>query len=130
MARRRSLCLSWERILPGYLLALVAATAAVDYLPFSMFRLSLLAVMLGIFYVIAIPVLVMAFLRAGLAVARALMGLGRRLLLGTDQNSGSQGVGKPQPLRKDLKSLRTNAAPWDQWIDGFWGDNRDADAQR
>jgi hypothetical protein len=118
MARRPSFCISRERILPGYLLALVAATAAVDYLPFSIVRLSLLAVMLGIFYVIVLPVLVMAYLRAGLAVSRALLSLGRRLFLGDVHKAAWRRRIRPLPSKNDKEPHGNDDVLWDWWIDG------------
>jgi hypothetical protein len=83
----------------GYLLALFAATAGVVYFPFSIVSLGLLFVVVGAFFVVAIPVIVFAYLLLAIAVARALTGLGRRLLLGTVQDSGAQPIGKPCPLQ-------------------------------
>src|SRR6516165_1084745 len=92
MARRRSSWLSPARILPGYLLALFAATAGVVCFPFSIVSLGLLFVVVGAFFVVAILVIVMAYVFMAIAVTRAFMGLGRRLLFGSDQYSLAQGI--------------------------------------
>ena len=115
-----SLHLSPARIVIGYILVLFVATAGVVVFPFSLISLSLFFIVVGTFFVVAITVIVMAYLFMAIAVARALMGFSRRLLVGTDQNSGSQEIGKPCPLRKDPESQGTDDGLWDRWIDGFW----------
>ncbi len=120
MARRFSFWLSPAGIVIGDLLALFAATAGVVSFPFSSISLGLLFVVVGAFFVVAIPVIVLAYLLMAMTVARALMGLARRLLLGTDQHSGAQLIGKPCPLQEDLEPQGTDLGLWDRWIDGFW----------
>ena len=119
MARRASFWLSPAGILPGYLLALFAATAGVVCFPFSIVTLSLFMVMVGVFFVVAIPVIVLAYLFLTITISRAIMSLGRRLFFGTDQNSGSQRITESCPSQKDLESQGTDAGLWDRWIDGF-----------
>jgi hypothetical protein len=115
---RFSFLLSPAGIAIGYVLALFAATAGVVVFPFSSISLGLLVVMVGAFFIVAIPVIVMTYLFMTIAVARALMGLARRLLYGSDQNSGWQSVSKPSPLEKDLEPQGTDTGLWDRWIDG------------
>jgi hypothetical protein len=71
----------------------------------------------GTFLLVAIPVIVMTYLFFAIAFSRALLGLGRRLLCGADQNSGWQR--KPYPLQKDVEPEATDAGLWDRWIDGL-----------
>jgi hypothetical protein len=119
MARQSSFWLSPAGFVIGYLLALFAATAGVACFPFSILSLGLLFVVVGVFFVVAIPVIVMAYLHMTMTVARALMGLGRRLLIGDVQDSGAQLKGKTCSLQTDLESQECNAGLWDRWIDGF-----------
>ena len=107
-------------IVIGYLLALFAATAGVVAFPFSTLVLGLLFVVVGVFFVVAIPVIVMAYLFLTITFSRAIMSLGRRLLFGADQDSESQRTGKPSLLQKDLETQGTDAGLWDRWIDGSW----------
>jgi hypothetical protein len=102
----------------GYLLAPFAATAGVASFPFSIASLGLLFVVVGAFFVVAIPVIVMAYLLMTIALVRALMGLGRRLLFGVGQDFALPKGGKPS-LQASLEIQRTDAALWDRWIDGF-----------
>jgi hypothetical protein len=118
MVRRFSFWLSPAGIVLGYLLGLFAATAGVVCFPFSIITLSLMFIVVGLFFVVAIPVIVFAYLFMTIVVARALMGLGRRLLLGTVQDSGAQLIGKPRPIQKDLETQGTDSGLWDRWIDG------------
>jgi hypothetical protein len=118
MARRRLSWLSPARILPGYLLALFAATAGGVCFPFSIVSLGLLFVVLGAFFVVAVPVIVFAYLFMAITFSRAVMRLGRRLLFGSDQNSLAQGKGKPCPSEKDLVSQGTDPVLWDRSLDG------------
>jgi hypothetical protein len=46
------------------------------------------------------------------------MGLGRRLLFGTDQNSGSPRLSKLWPVQKTVELDRADTGVWDRWIDG------------
>jgi hypothetical protein len=118
MARRSSIWSSPAGIVLGYLLALFAATAAVVSFPFSSISLGLLFVVVGAFFLVAVPVIVMAYLLMTIALARALMGLGRRLLFGAVQDCGTQRTIKPCPFQKDMEPPATAAGLWDQWIDG------------
>ena len=102
----------------GYLFALFAATAVVVAFPFSTLVLGLLFVVVGVFFIVAVPVIVMAYVFLTITISRAIMSLSRRLLFGADQTSESQRTGKPSLLQKDLKPQGTDAGLWDRWIDG------------
>jgi hypothetical protein len=102
----------------GYILALFAATVGVAAFPFSLITLGLVFVVVGAFFVVAIPVIVMAYVLMTITVARAIMGLGHRLLFGKDQNSGSLPLGKLWPLQKTVEPERADTGLWDRWIDG------------
>jgi hypothetical protein len=65
-----------------------------------------------------VPVIVVAYLLMTIALARALMDLGRRLLFGAVQNCGRQRTIKPCPFQKDVEPPATAAGLWDRWIDG------------
>jgi uncharacterized membrane protein YdfJ with MMPL/SSD domain len=93
----------------GYILALFAATVGVAAFPFSLITLGLVFVVVGAFFVLAVSVIVMAYVLMAITVARAIMGLGRRLLFGTDRDSRA---GKNSELHGPNNDL------WDQWIDG------------
>jgi hypothetical protein len=118
MVRRSSLWLSPAGILIGYLLALFTATAGVVNFPFSIVALGLLFVVVGAFAVGAIPVIVITYVLMAITFARAIMGLGRRLLFGRVQNSGSQRLSKLRPLQKTVEPERADTRVWDRWIDG------------
>ena len=100
-------------IVIGYILALLAATAGVVAFPFSSISLVLLSVVVGVFFVVAVPIILLAYVFLTITFSRAIMSLSRRLLYGADQDSESQSVNKPF-----LESLSTDAGLWDRWIDG------------
>jgi hypothetical protein len=104
----------------GYLLALFAATAGVVSFPFSIVSLGLLFVVVGAFFIVAIPVIVFAYLFMAIGFTRATIGLGRRLLVGSNQSPGLQRTGKPCPLQKDLEPQGTDSGLWDRWTDGVY----------
>jgi hypothetical protein len=112
--------LSLGGIVIGYLLALFAATAVVVAFPFSTLVLGLLFVVVGVFLIVAVPVIVMAYVFLTITYTRAIMGLCRRLLFGADQNTESKSKGKPSLLHKDLGPNATDAGLWDRWLDGAW----------
>jgi hypothetical protein len=103
----------------GYILALFAATAAVVTFPFSHISICVLSVLVGAFFIVAVPVIVMAYVFMTIAFSRALVGLGRRLLFGADQNPVWRGTTRPSLLQKDPAPQRTAAGLWDRWIDGL-----------
>ena len=119
VARRCSFLLSPAGIVIGYVLALFAATAGVVTFPFSSISLGLLLVLVGVFFVVAVPVIVMAYVLITITGSRALMSLGRRLLFGADQSPVWQGTTRPSVLQKDPAPQRTAAGLWDRWIDGL-----------
>ncbi len=119
MARRFSLLLNPAGIVTGYLIALFAVVVGAGAFPFSNFWMGLLFVLVGAFFVVAIPVIVMAYLFLTLAFSAAFMSLGRRLFFGEDQRSGSQRPSKSSVLRKDLESKGTDCDLLDRWIDGI-----------
>jgi hypothetical protein len=118
MSRRPSFWLSPAGIVLGYLIALFAATAGVASFPFSIVSLGLLFVVVGAFFIVAIPVIVFAYLFMTIAVVRALMGLGRRLLTVSDQNAGWLGRIQLSSLKKDAVQTGMNGQLWDRWLDG------------
>jgi hypothetical protein len=117
-AQGSSLFLSPVGIAIGYLLVLFAATAAVVVFPFSIILMGLLLALVGAFLAVAIPVILASYLLLAIAFSRALMSLGRRLLLGAHRNAGWER--KPNPLQKDVEPRATDASLWDRWIDGAW----------
>ncbi len=120
MVRRFSFVLSPPGILIGYLLALFTVTAGVVAFPFSIVPLGLFFVVVGAFAVVAIPVIVMAYVLMAITFTRAIMGLGRRLLLGASQNTVWHRAGKPSDLQTNLEAQRTDIGVWDRWLDGSW----------
>jgi len=117
-ARRFSFLLSPGGIVIGYVVILLAVTAGVVAFPFSSVSFGLLFVVVGAFFVVAVPIILMAYVSMVIALSRALMGLGRRLLFGADQDSESQRKGKPSLLQKDHETQGIDNGFWDQWIDG------------
>jgi hypothetical protein len=118
MARRSSFRLSPAGIVLGYLLALVAATAGVVSFPFSIVSLGLLFVVVAVFFLVAIPVIVFAHLFMAIGFARAAIGLGRRLLVGSNQRPGSCSKVKPKSSAKSFLGEVTSSGRWDRWMDG------------
>jgi len=102
----------------GYLLALFAVVAGMLPFPFSSVLTGLFYTLIGSFFVVAIAVISMTYLFITIAVSRALMGLGRRLLFGANQNPQSPRISKPSLSQKDLESQGNNTELWDRWIDG------------
>jgi hypothetical protein len=115
---RFSLRLGPAGIVVGYVLALFGVVAGVVAYPFSSIWLGLLVVVIGAFFVVAVPVLVIVYLFFMIAVYRGLTALARRLLFGTDLCSELLMTSKPFPLRKDVAPERTDTELWDRWIDG------------
>jgi hypothetical protein len=117
--RRFSFLLTPAGIVIGYFLALFAAVAISVTFPFSNLSMGLLFILVGAFFAVAIPVIVLAWLFITLVVFRALLGLGHRLIFGSDQGSGWQRTIKPCPVEKDVEPEATAAGLWDLWIDGL-----------
>jgi hypothetical protein len=80
--------------------------------------MGLLFVLVGAFFVVAISVIVMAYIFMAIAFCRALVGLSRRLLFGAGQNSAWQRIVKPSLLQKDVEAEGSDIGLWDRWIDG------------
>jgi hypothetical protein len=108
------------RIIIGYLLGLLAATAGVALYPFSNISMGLFFVTIGAFALVAVPVLVMVYLFLIVVGYRALNKLGRRLLFDPDHGSAFQGASKSFLNQKHLESHGTEMDLWDRWIDGAW----------
>jgi hypothetical protein len=117
---RFSIRLGVPGIVVGYIVALFAVVAGMVAHPFSNIWLGLLFFLVGAFFVMAVPVIVMAYLFLMVAVYRALMALGRRLIFGAGNHSGLQRTSKPSFLLKNLAPQRINTDLWDRWIDGVW----------
>lgn len=117
-ARRFSFLLSPGGIIFGYLIALFAGTAVVGAFPFSSISFAPLFVVVGAFFVVAVPIVVMVHLFLLIAFCRAVIGLGRRILFGADHNAESLSNGKKSPLEKDVEPQRIANDLWDRWIDG------------
>lgn len=117
MASRFSFIVSPGGSVIGYLCALFAVTAGVVAFPFSSISLGLLFVVVGAFFVVAVLIILMAYMFMVIAFCRALMGLDRRFPCGADQDSESQSRRKPSLLQKDLATQGTNTGLWDRWID-------------
>lgn len=108
------------RIIVCYILTLFAAVAGVVAFPFSLVSMGVLFVVVGAFAIVAIPIIVVAYLFLAIAFYRGLMALGCRLLFGEDPMSDSEcATSKPPLLRKHLSPQRTDTELWDRWIDGF-----------
>ncbi len=116
-ARRSSILLSPGGIVIGYVIILFAVTARVVAFPFSGVSIGLLCVVVGAFFVVAVPIVVMVYLFFLIAFCRAVIGLGRRILFGADQDSVSQRTGNRSVLQKDLETQGTDTGLWDRWID-------------
>jgi len=111
--RRFSLLLSPAEIVIGYPAALVAVAAGLLVFPFSGILLGLFSVLVGAFLIVAIPVLLIVYVFMTIAVSRAFIGIGRRLL-GSDQHTESKSTNKM------CGPNATGAGLWDRWIDGVW----------
>jgi len=102
------------RIVIGYILALFAIVAGAGAFPSSTISMALLFVVVGAFFVVAVPVLVVVYLYFLWKFFTAIRSFARRLLFGT---APSQMTNKPSLLRKDLEPPGINAGLWDRWID-------------
>jgi hypothetical protein len=118
MARRSSFWLSPAGIVLGYLLTLFAATAGVVAFPFSTVFLSMLFFVVGVFFVVAIPVVVLAYLLMIIAILRGFVSISRRLAFGSDQKTGWQWRMQFASLKNGAEPPRTDDVLWDWWIDG------------
>jgi hypothetical protein len=116
-AGRFSLLLSPDRILIGYILTLFTIAAGAAAFPSSNVWMALLFVVVGVFFVVAIPVLLMTYLFFMWNFFTALTSFARRFYFGTACRHQSQRLSKSSHQRKDLESQGTNAGLWDRWID-------------
>lgn len=114
-----SVLLSPAGFVIGYALSLYAVAAGVVAFPSSSTMRGLLVVLVGAFFVVTIPVTVMASLFITTAVSRALMGPARRRLFCPGSDSGKHRATKPCPFHKDVEPQATDAGLWDRWIDGL-----------
>ncbi len=80
VAERFSFLVNPAGIVVGYIVALFAIVAGSVAFPFSKIWMTLLFVVVGIFFVVSISVIVMAYVFIIVAVYRGLMALGRRVL--------------------------------------------------
>jgi Na+/citrate or Na+/malate symporter len=106
-------------IVIGYLVVLFAATAGVVIFPFSNIGLGLLFVVAGAFFVVAVPIIVIADLFLMIAAYRGLRALGRRLLLGAGHGSAIERASKSTLNQKYVEFQGTDMDLWDRWIDGL-----------
>jgi len=118
MARRPSIWLSPAGIVLGYLFTLFTATAGVVRFPFSTVSLSVLFVVVGVFFAVATPVIVMAYVCMLIAFCRGFTNLARRLVV-SDQDTGRHPRTQLSSLKKDSKQPGTSGLLWDRWIDGY-----------
>jgi hypothetical protein len=118
-AQRFSFCLSPAGIVICYLLTLFAVGAGVVVFPFSSIWMGLLFVLVGAFFVVAVPIIVIAYVLMTIAICRGIMGLARRLVFSSAQNSEWQRMLKPFALQNNIEPERTDSGVWDRWIDGL-----------
>jgi hypothetical protein len=107
-------------IVIGYVLTLFAAVAGVVAFPFSMISLILLWIVVGAFFVVSVPIILLADVFLVVGFYRAIMELGRRLFFRQDPYSESQSMSKTSFMDKDLASEPTDTGVWDPWIDDVW----------
>ena len=86
--------------------------------PFSIVTLSLFIVVVAVFFVVAIPVIVITYVILGIALSRRFMSVVRRLFLGSDQNIEWKRRIGVSTLKKDSGAPGTDYVLWDWWIDG------------
>ena len=85
--RRFSLLPSPAGIVVGYPVVLVAVAGGLLAFPFSGILLGLFSVLVGTFLIVAIPALLIVYVLMTIAVSRAFIGIGRRLLGGLRSKS-------------------------------------------
>jgi apolipoprotein N-acyltransferase len=102
-------------LLLGYALTQFAIVAGAATFPSSNVWLALSFIEVGVFFVLAIPVIVMVHLTFMCAFFTAPTSFARRLIFGANQ---SQMTSKSSHLRKDLEPQGNNAGLWDRWLDG------------
>jgi hypothetical protein len=72
----------------------------------------------GVFFAVAIPLIVMAYIFMLIAFSRGFMTLARRLFVGSDQNAGWLGRIQLSSLKKDAEQTGAHGPLWDRWLDG------------
>ena len=105
-------------IVVGYVLALFGVVVGVVAFPFSNIWFGLLFVVIGAFFVVAVPVLVVVYLFFLFAIWRGVIAIGRRLLFWISRKYRSQMTSKWSLQPKELESQVRNIGLWDKWIDG------------
>jgi hypothetical protein len=105
-------------IVVGYVIALFGVVAGVVAFPFSSIWFGLLFVVIGAFFVVAVPVILAVYLFFLFAICRGLIAIGRRLLFWKSRKYRSQMTSKWPLQAKELESQGPNIDLWDQWIDG------------
>jgi hypothetical protein len=118
-ARRLLSHLSLTGIVTGYLITLVAVVAGAVAFPFSSLWLGFLFVLIGAFFVVTVPVLLVVYVSMTIAICRAILRLGRRLVLGSSQDSEWQTMTKPFEFQESMEPRGTDNGLWDPWIDGL-----------
>jgi hypothetical protein len=120
LAGHFSFLLSPAGIVTGYLLTLFAIVGGAVASPFSSVWIGLLSFVVGVFFVVAIPVIVTVWLFLIAALYQALTVLGRRLLFAAGDCSELQRTSKPVFMQMNLAPQGTDTELWDRWIDGYW----------
>jgi hypothetical protein len=115
---RFSFLLSPAGFVVGNVLSLFAAAAGVQAFPSSGILMGLFFVLLGAFFIVTIPVLVMASLFITTAICRAVLGLGHRCPTGSDEDAESEHLSEASLVQKDERPHAPDADLWDRWIDG------------
>jgi len=105
-------------IIIGYILTLFAVVAGVAAFPFSTISMVLLSIVVGVFFVVSVPIILATYVFLAIGIYRALMSFSRWLLFGSEETYDSGGLGKRSPMNKDLASEPADAGLWDRWIDG------------
>jgi hypothetical protein len=107
-------------IIVGYVLGLFAATAGVVAWPFSIITMGLFVFTIGVFFLMALPILVLVYMSLLVAAYRASIKVGRRLLFGEGHGSAFERTSKSSLKQKNLSSEPIDGDLWDRWIDGAW----------
>jgi hypothetical protein len=106
-------------IVIGYVLSLFAVVAGVVAFPFSTLWVGLLCFLIGAFFVVAIPIILMTCVLMTIVICRAITRLGRRLIYGSRQDSDLPTMVEQLTFQKNLEPEGTDDTLWDQWIDGL-----------
>ena len=101
-------------IVIGYILTLFAIVGGAAAFPSSTIWMTLLFVVVGAFFVVAVPILVMTYLFFTWKFFTVLRSFARRFCFGTVRR-----LSKSSRHQKDPESHVINAGLWDRWIDGF-----------